>query len=48
MNLVDTNLLMHAFSGTSPVGLPWIVLRAFLRITTRVGMRHANPNPIAD
>ena len=30
--------LEEMLSGTTPVGLPWIVLLAFLRITTREGI----------
>ena len=30
--------LEQALSGSSPVGLPWIVLLAFLRVTTRTGI----------
>jgi uncharacterized protein len=39
--------LEQVLSGTAPVGLPWIVILAFVRITTRAGiMRH--PLPLAD
>jgi toxin-antitoxin system PIN domain toxin len=30
--------LEHVLSGTDPVGLPWIVILAFIRITTRDGI----------
>ena len=30
--------LEQALSGADPVGLPWIVLLAFMRITTREGI----------
>lgn len=39
--------LEEALSGTSPVGLPWIVVLAFLRITTRAGLLR-NPLPAAE
>jgi toxin-antitoxin system PIN domain toxin len=31
-------LLESAISGTETVGMPWIVLLAFLRLTTRAGL----------
>jgi hypothetical protein len=37
----------QALSGASLVGLPWIVILAFLRITTRSGIMR-NPLPLAD
>jgi hypothetical protein len=39
--------LEEVLSGTSPVGLPWIVILAFLRITTRAGIMR-NPLPPQD
>jgi uncharacterized protein len=41
MIVVDVNLqswLEAAISGTQTVGLPWVVLLAFLRLTTRAGL----------
>jgi hypothetical protein len=36
--------LEQAFSGTTPVGLAWVVILAFLRLTTRAGiLRHPLP-----
>ena len=37
--------LQETLSGTSSVGLPWISLLAFVRITTRPGVL-ANPMPV--
>lgn len=39
--------LEHTLSGTTPVGLPWIVILAFLRLTTRAGIMR-NPLSPAD
>jgi toxin-antitoxin system PIN domain toxin len=39
--------LEEALNGTNLVGLPWIVILAFLRITTRAGIMR-NPLPPAD
>ncbi len=38
------NWLEEILSGTTPVGLAWIVMLAFLRVTTRAGIMH-NPLP---
>lgn len=35
--------LEEILSGSSWVGLPWIVILDFLRITTRAGVTHFNP-----
>jgi predicted nucleic acid-binding protein len=35
--------LQEILSGSSWVGLPWIVILEFLRITTRAGVTHLNP-----
>ena len=39
--------LEQALSGTVPVGLPWIVILAFVRLTTRPGIMR-RPLPLAD
>jgi toxin-antitoxin system PIN domain toxin len=39
--------LERVLSGADPVGLPWIVILAFLRITTRAGIMR-RPLPLAD
>jgi toxin-antitoxin system PIN domain toxin len=39
--------LEQTLSGTAPVGLPWIVLLAFVRVTTRPGIM-ARPLPLTD
>ena len=36
---------LHTLSGTTPAGLPWTCLLAFVRITTRPGVL-ANPMPV--
>lgn len=43
-HLAARRWLEQALSGTTPVGLAWIVTLAFLRLTTRAGiMRHPLP-----
>lgn len=37
--------LEAALSGATPVGLPWVVILAFLRLTTRPGILH-QPLPL--
>jgi toxin-antitoxin system PIN domain toxin len=37
--------LERVLSGTAPVGLPWIVILAFLRITTREGIMRRPLSP---
>jgi uncharacterized protein len=37
----------ETLSGTVPVGLPWIVILAFVRLTTRPGILY-RPLPLAD
>jgi predicted nucleic acid-binding protein len=39
--------LERTLSGANPVGLPWIVILAFIRITTREGIVR-RPLPLAD
>ncbi len=39
--------LERMLSGTAPVGLPWIVILAFIRITTRDGIMR-RPLPLTD
>ena len=39
--------LERTLSDTAPVGLPWIVILAFLRITTRAGIMR-QPLPLTD
>jgi toxin-antitoxin system PIN domain toxin len=39
--------LEQVLSGRAPVGLPWIVILAFIRITTRAGIMR-RPLPLAD
>ena len=40
-HLAARRWLEHTLSGTTPVGLAWIVILAFLRLTTRTGiLRH--------
>ena len=39
--------LEHVLSGTTPVGLPWLVVLAFLRITTREGVLVRTLTPAA-
>jgi toxin-antitoxin system PIN domain toxin len=39
--------LERVLSGTAPVGLPWIVILAFIRLTTRPGIMR-RPLPLSD
>ena len=39
--------LERVLSGTAPVGLPWIVILAFIRITTREGIMRRPLSPTA-
>lgn len=39
--------LERTLSGAAPVGLPWIVILAFIRLTTRPGIMR-RPLPLAD
>jgi uncharacterized protein len=39
--------LERTLSGNAPVGLPWIVILAFIRLTTRPGIMR-RPLPLAD